>query len=99
MRIHDLMALTSVSAANERGVVERTIVLVCTLYCLLLIALPSTYGTSIAWLIALVGALRGGVWQEFYVRYRVALWVMLGLVLVNALAARFRRRSHRGWAN
>lgn len=83
------MAPTTVGAANERGVVERTIVLVCTLYCLLLIALPSTYGTSVAWLVALVGALRGGVWQEFYVRYRVALWVMLGLVLVNALAARF----------
>lgn len=87
--MHDLVVLTSVGAANERGVVERTIVLVCTLYCLLLIALPSTYGASVAWLVALVGALRGGVWQEFYERYRVALWVMFGLVLVNVLAARF----------
>jgi len=87
--MHELVVPTSVGAANERGVVERTIVLVCTLYCLLLIALPSTYGTSVAWLVALVGALRGGVWQGFYERYRVALWVMFGLLLVNALAARF----------
>lgn len=83
------MAPTSVGAADERGVVERTIVLVCTLYCLLLIALPSTYGTSIAWLIAVVGALRGGVWRGFYARYRIALWAMFGLVVVNVLAARF----------
>lgn len=87
--MHELMVPTSVGEADERGVVERTIVLVCTLYCLLLIALPSTYGTSIAWLIALVGALRGGVWRGFYARYRIALGAMFGLVLVNALAARF----------
>ncbi len=83
------MAPTCVGGADERGVVERTIVLVCTLYCLLLIALPSTYGTSAAWLIALVGALRGGAWRGFYERYRLALWGMAALVLVNAIAARF----------
>ena len=83
------MATPCAGAVGERGVVERTIVLVCTLCCLLLIALPSTYGTSVAWLIALIGALRGGVWRGFYERYRFALWGMVALVLVNALAARF----------
>lgn len=87
--MHEPMVLPVVGAVDARGVVERTVVLVCTLYCLLLIALPSTYGTSVAWLIALVGALRGGVWRGFYARYRIALWAMLGLVVVNALAARF----------
>lgn len=83
------MVAPCVGAAPERGAVERTIVLVATLYCLLLIALPSAYGTSAAWLIALLGALRGGVWRDFYARYRFALWGLLALVLVNALAARF----------
>jgi len=87
--MHDRVEPVFVDGAGERGAVERTIVLVCTLYCLLLIALPSTYGTSVAWLIALVGAVRGRVWRGFYERYRVALWGMVALVVVNALVARF----------
>ena len=89
MRIVDRVGSVLVDGSSERGVVERTIVLVCTLYCLLLITLPSTYGALAAWLIALLGAVRGAVWRGFYGRYRLALWGMVALVLVNALVARF----------
>ena len=89
MRGHDLTVSNRVGETGERGVVERTIVLVCMLYCFLLIALPSSYGTSSVWLIALLGALRGGIWRGFYERYWAALWGMAALVLVNAFAARF----------
>lgn len=89
MRIVDRVESVLVDGSSERGVVERTIVLVCTLYCLLLITLPSTYGALAAWLIALLGAVRGTVWRGFYGRYRLALWGMVALVLVNALVARF----------
>ena len=89
MRGHDLTVSNRVGETGERDVVERTIVLVCMLYCFLLIALPSSYGASSAWLIALLGALRGGMWRGFYERYWGALWGMAALVLVNAFAARF----------
>ena len=79
----------NVGETGEHGVVERTIVLVCVLYCFFLTPLPSSYGASSAWLIALLGALRGGMWRGFYERYWGALWGMAALVLVNAFAARF----------
>ncbi len=89
MRMIDRVESAFVDHSGERGAVERMVVLTCTLYCLLLIALPSTYGASVAWLIALVGAVRGGVWRAFYERYRFALWGMVALVVINALVARF----------
>lgn len=79
----------NVGETGEHGVVERTIVLVCVLYSFFLTPLPSSYGASSAWLIALLGALRGGMWRGFYERYWGALWGMAALVLVNAFAARF----------
>lgn len=79
----------NVGETGEHGVVERTIVLICVLYCFFLTPLPSSYGASSAWLIALLGALRGGMWRGFYERYWGALWGMAALVLVNAFAARF----------
>lgn len=89
MRGHDLTVSNNVGETGEHGVVERTIVLVCVLYCFFLTPLPSSYGASSAWLIALLGALRGGMWRGFYERYWGALWGMAALVLVNAFAARF----------
>lgn len=89
MRGHDLTVSNNVGETGEHGVVERTIVLVCVLYSFFLTPLPSSYGASSAWLIALLGALRGGMWRGFYERYWGALWGMAALVLVNAFAARF----------
>lgn len=89
MRGHDLTVSNNVGETGEHGVVERTIVLICVLYCFFLTPLPSSYGASSAWLIALLGALRGGMWRGFYERYWGALWGMAALVLVNAFAARF----------
>lgn len=75
--------------AGVRGAPERALVLACTLYCLAAMSLPSAYGASVAGLVALVGALRGGMWRVFYVRYRAGLWTLIALVAINAIFARF----------
>ena len=66
------------------------------LYCFFMIPAPGTYGVPVIWLLCLGLALYVGGWRDFYQRYRMAVWAMLVLIVVNALAARVPGRALSG---
>lgn len=66
------------------------------LYCFLMIPAPGTYGAAVIWLLCLGLALYVGGWRGFYQQYRMAVWAMLALIVVNALAARVPGRALTG---
>lgn len=66
------------------------------LFCFFLIPAPGAYGVPAAWLLCLGLALYGGGWRSFYQQYRMAVWAMLALIVINALAARVPGRALSG---
>lgn len=66
------------------------------LFCFFMIPAPGAYGVPAAWLLCLGLALYGGGWRSFYPQYRMAVWAVLGLIVINALTARVPGRALSG---
>lgn len=66
------------------------------LFCFFLIPAPGAYGVPAAWLLCLGLALYGGGWRSFYQQYRMAVWALLALIVINTLAARVPGRALSG---
>jgi O-antigen ligase len=61
-----------------------------------MIPAPGAYGVPVVWLFCLGLALYGGGWRGFYQQYRMAVWAVLALIVINALAARVPGRALSG---
>lgn len=61
-----------------------------------MIPAPGAYGVPAAWLICVGVALYLGGWRPFFSQYRMAVWAVLALVVINALAARVPGRALSG---
>jgi len=66
------------------------------LFCFFMIPAPGAYGVHAAWLLCVGLALYLGGWRAFFQQYRMALWVMLVLIVINALTARVPGRALSG---
>ena len=66
------------------------------LFCFFMIPAPGAYGVPVVWLFCLGLALYGGGWRGFYQQYRMAVWAVLALIVINALAARVPGRALSG---
>lgn len=66
------------------------------LFCFLMIPAPGAYGVPVIWLLCVGLALYLGGWRPFFNRYRMAVWVLLALIIINALAARVPGRALSG---
>lgn len=64
------------------------VALSCSLYCFFISALPSSYGTPLAWVLAVAAALRAGAWADWWERYKVVALGLVILLMINMLAAR-----------
>lgn len=68
----------------------------CSLFCFFMIPAPSAYGVPVAWLLGVGLALYFGGWGAFVRQYRVAIWAMLVLIVINVLNARVPGRALSG---
>lgn len=66
------------------------------LFCFFMIPAPGAYGVPAAWLLCVGLALYLGGWRPFFNQYRMAVWAMLALIVINALAARVPGRALSG---
>lgn len=66
------------------------------LFCFLMIPAPGAYGVPVAWLLCVGLALYLGGWRPFFHQYQTAVWAMLALIVINALAARVPGRALSG---
>lgn len=66
------------------------------LFCFFLIPAPGAYGVPTFWLLCVGLALYLGGGRVFFQQYRTAVWVMLALIVINALAARVPGRALSG---
>lgn len=66
------------------------------LFCFFMIPAPGAYGVPAAWLLCLAVAIYLGGWRGFFQQYRVVVWAMLALILLNASAARIPARALSG---
>src|SRR5690606_35919408 len=66
------------------------------LFCFFIIPAPGAYGVPAAWLLCVGLALYFGGWRPFFNQYRIAIWAMLALIVINALTARVPGRALSG---
>lgn len=66
------------------------------LFCFFMIPAPGAYGVPATWLLCVGLALYLGGWRPFFNQYRLAVWAMLALIVINALAARVPGRALSG---
>lgn len=66
------------------------------LYCFFMIPAPGTYGVPVIWLLCLGLTLYVGGGRSFYQQYRMAVWAMLALIVINTLVARVPGRALSG---
>ena len=66
------------------------------LFCFFMIPAPGAYGVPAAWLLCVGLALYFGGWRPFFNQYRIAIWAMLALIVINALTARVPGRALSG---
>lgn len=66
------------------------------LFCFFMIPAPGAYGVPVAWLLSVGLALNLGGWRPFFNQYRMAVWAMLALIVINAIAARVPGRALSG---
>ncbi len=67
-----------------------------TLFCFLMIPAPSSYGAPLAWVLSVGFALYLGAWNSFFPRYRMAIWAMLTLIVINVMTATVPGRALSG---
>ena len=66
------------------------------LFCFFMIPAPGVYGVPAIWLLCVGLALYLSGGRDFLQQYRTAVWVMLALIVINALAARVPGRALSG---